>query len=143
MTETISRPSNFSLNPELSMQKYRSDCVLVQNIIHVANSLVIFDPSAIRYLQLTILYKFFDLFLFIRTKIFVPIFEKEYFSHKIFSALVFSQGLIHRVENSFGVTLVHGVKKSSWSKIDVFEFVVGVEPKGIEVRMEAYKELLI
>jgi hypothetical protein len=55
MSEAVSGPSNFGSNSEFCIQEIISNCVLVNDIIEVADCLVILDPSSVGHLELPLL----------------------------------------------------------------------------------------
>ncbi len=120
-----------------------SNCILVNNVVHIANCLVIFNPSSICYLQLPITYKLSDFSLHIIWDELIPVFKKNYLSYKIFSFRVSLKGRIHRIENSFRISLIHCIEESCWSKVDIFELIVSIEPESIQMWMKGYEKFLI
>jgi hypothetical protein len=143
MAEGVSRPANLNDLSEFLVEEIVSHCVLIDDIIDVTDCLVVFDPSSVRDLQLTIFEKLSQLvFLGLRKHV-VPVLEEDHFGDKIFALGILLQGLEHRVEDGLAVALVHCVQETSWSEIYVFEFVVRIEPEGVEMGMERDIEFLV
>lgn len=120
-----------------------SYCILINNIVDVANCFVIFNPPSICYFQLSIANELSDFSFHIIWDKVIPVFEKYDFSDKIFSFFVGFKGWVHGIENSFRISLIHCIKKSCWSEVDIFELIVSVEPEGIQVWMKSDEKFLV
>ena len=85
VTETISGPGDLDDFTKLLVEPVVTDCILIDDIINIADSFIILDPSSVRYLELTI---FDELFYFLFAgagEVIVPIFEEDGLSYEIFS----------------------------------------------------------
>ena len=85
MTETVSGPGDLNDFTKLLVEPVVTDCILIDDIINIADSFIVLDPSSVGDLELTV---FDELFYFLFAgvgEIFVPIFEEDGFSHEIFS----------------------------------------------------------
>lgn len=142
MPEAISRPSNLCIDSKLSLEEVMPNGVLINDIIDIANRLIILHPSSIGDLQLSLFKQFFDLFLLVLVEIVVPILEEYHFRNEVFSCCVLAKCFKHRVEYSFRVPLIHRVQKSSGSEVNILEIIVSIKPEGIEMRVEGDQELL-
>lgn len=142
MPEAISRPSNLRIDSKLSLEEVMPNGVLINDIIDIANRLIILHPTSIRHLQLPLFEQFFDLFLLILVEIVVPILEEYDLRNEVFAGCVLAQCLKHRVEYSLRVPLIHSVQKSSGSEVNILEIIVSIKPEGIEMRVEGDQELL-
>ena len=142
MPEAVGGPADLRRNAKIGAEEVVTDGVLVDDVINVANSLVVLDPPAIGQVQLTLFEQFFHLFLLIGRQIVIPILEKHHLRHEVFSLSVAGKRFEHRVENSFGVALVHSVEESSRTEVYAFEVIVSIQPKCIEVRVEGHQKLL-
>ena len=143
MTETVSCPGHFRNHLELGIEEIMAHCVLIKDIVNITNCLVVLNPSSVCYLQLTVLYKLLYLIFLGVLKTVIPIFEEYPFGHKIFSGSVALKPIYHGVKYLFSISLVHGVEESFGSKVDIFEFIISVEPIGVQMWMERYEEFVI
>lgn len=141
--EAVSCPSNFSLQPKVLPQKIMPDSVLINNIIDIANCLVILHPSSIGYFQLSRTNELLHFLLHLLIYELVPIFEKNNFSDKILALRVLLKSCVHRIEDSFGISLIHLKEEVSRPKVNIFELVIGIEPEGIQMRMERNQKFFI
>ena len=85
MSETVSSPGDLNNFTKLLVEPVVTDCILIDDIINIADSFIILDPSSVGYLELTI---FDELFYFLFAgagEVIVPIFEEDGFSYEIFS----------------------------------------------------------
>lgn len=100
MTEGICSPANSSNIVECFVEPVHSDGVLSNNIVVVANSLVIFHPAHIGNLVFATLEPLFKLFLLCAIHVIIPIFNEVHFSHEVSSirSLCIIQSFIHGVE---------------------------------------------
>ena len=119
------------------------DCILVNDVINIANCLVILNPSTISYLELAWPNKLFYVLSHIRLDIIIPVLEKNNFCYEVFSCLGLTKSLVHRVEDGFGASLVHCIEKICGAEVEIFEFVIVVEPECIEMRMEGDIEFFV
>ena len=101
MPKAISRPSNLSIDSELRLEEVMPNGVLINDIIDVANRLVILHPASVGHLQLSLFKQFFDLFLLILVEIVVPILEEYDLRNEVFAGCVLAKCFKHRVEYSF------------------------------------------
>ena len=85
MAKTIGSPSNFVLIFELFIEEIHSERVLVNNIIIVANSLIILHPCCITDLELFVIKQFFYLLFFIFSQKVIPVLKEDSLGDKIFS----------------------------------------------------------
>lgn len=120
-----------------------SECVLIDDIVNITNCLVIFYPSPVCYFQLTISNKLSYFGLHFSWDGIIPVFQKYYLSYKIFPFRISFKRSIHWVEYCFGISLIHCIEKSCWPEVEIFEFIVSVEPKSIHMRVKSNKKLLV
>ena len=109
MSETISSPGNLNNFTKLLVEPVMTDCILIDDIINIADSFIILDPSSVCDLELTI---FNELFYFLfagAREVVIPIFEEDNLSYKIFSLGAGGQTCQHWVEYLFSISLVHHV----------------------------------
>jgi hypothetical protein len=95
----ISRPCNFVYVSEFFVHPVHADRVLIEDVVVVANSFVVLDPSAVDDVQLPFFDHFLHIGLLFDWNVFVPIFEKDDLGHEVFSLFVLDQGVVHRIEN--------------------------------------------
>ena len=142
MPEAVSGPTYLCLHSELSIQPIVTDSVLVEYVIDVTDCLVVLDPSAVGDLELAFLDEFLYLFLLVVVEGVVPILEEDDLGHEILSDCAAGKCLFHGVEDGLGIALIHSVEEAGGTEVNVFEIVVGVQPEGIEMRVEGDEELL-
>ena len=85
MSKTISGPGNLNNFTKLLVEPVVTDCILIDDIINIADSFIILDPSSVGYLELTIFDELFHFLLAGVGEVIVPIFKEDGLSHKIFS----------------------------------------------------------
>ena len=142
MPEAVGGPADLRRDAEIGVEEVVADGVLVDDVINVANSLVVLDPPAIGQVQLALFEQSFHLLLLVGREIVVPILEKYHLRHEVFPLGVAGKRFEHGVENCFGVALVHGVEETSRTEVYAFEVIVSIQPECIEMRVEGHQKLL-
>lgn len=83
MSEAISRPSYLRFHSKFLEHEIQSHSVLVDDIIKIANCLVVFDPPGVSHLKLPRLDQFTHPQLIIRFQGIVPILQKDDFCNEV------------------------------------------------------------
>jgi hypothetical protein len=114
--------------------------ILINDIINIANCLIVLNPATISYLELAWLDEFFYFLSHLRSDIIIPVLEKNNFSYEVFSCFRLAKSFVHRVKYGFGASLVHCIKKLCGTEVEIFKFIIVVEPECIEMGMKRYIE---
>ena len=85
MSETVSSPGDLNNFTKLLVKPVMTDCILIDDIINIADSFIILDPSSVCDLELTIFDELFYFLFASAGEVIIPIFEEDDLSYEIFS----------------------------------------------------------
>ena len=136
MPKWVSCPAYLHYIFEFLMEEVHADSILINDVIIVADCFIVFNPSTVSNLKLSIFQQLRDLILFLFVQVIIPILKENNLCYEVLPVGRINQGIKHGVEDSFRVPLVHGIEEPDWSKVDIFELFIGVEPKCIKMGMK-------
>ena len=88
VTKWVSCPSDFVDVPKLFIHPIHTNSILIQNIFVITHCFIIFNPTTVWDIKLTIFQEFFDLLFLTSINILIPVFEKDDFRDEIFTLFI-------------------------------------------------------